>query len=900
MTAARTTATPAPAGPHRPPAATAVLRRKCACGGTPGPTGECEACRKKRLALQRKRSAPGGGARTPAHQAAGPAIAPPVVHRALAAPGRSLERAVRAPFEARFGHDLSRVRVHDDRLAAASARAVAAEAYTVGPHVVFAAGRYAPASAAGRRLLAHELAHVVQQGPAARVPSGPLPVGRPADPAEREADAAERTGGRPRPLRRRLAALRRKATVNASPVLEPVRKDAKACLVHLHADEKNALTVAKEEYKNRCANLVWVDNRRTGRLRNLEVSDGTDTCGDVDPNRIFSTTTVKEAATKCSKKSTADFQSAIGGFRDGVGKKISACRGGGGTADMAGPLPVVAIHNNTPGDEAPAKGRPHGGTSISKYERQIKAKKFAGRTKPAAASAPKELQGADEFVYTTDVDPGGGAAKDFDALAGKVNLVEQARGSKGRTKDDPATGTPKDDGSLSVFLEDQRYLNVESGGRSGKAALDVNRSIVKVVLDHLGVGKCPESPGSGETKNPAKEPAKDPAKGPEGPSPQPPGSGGEPKLLRRREPKAPSPGDREPVPPRTEEPGARDGLSALAEEMARGLSQIYGALSRIVEEILRLLRDLIASLPPAKAPVPKGCEKQTFADQAALDAARDGWRKRIDAMKEADVVAWIVGSGLPAGAVGTDVDKEVKEHKDCLEQSFQAAAAAKGSGLALPKGRTGLTISPHLRTYADQQNIWSQKFDFTRAGTWGRITAAARKKCGALIKSTEVEWDNASARKTDHEACWKKLSDDEKQLEILQTSSAPGVSRHHLGTDFDFSNLSPDDWTKTGTKRTELAEEYDWLVLNASTYGFIQPFTPAAVAGGKLGYVEERWHWSYYPIAQALVPWGAAHKKAIAAELPKTKDWAANPSRYTFILAHWQDYFFNVSSKATF
>jgi hypothetical protein len=65
--------------------------------------------------------------------------------------------------ESRFGRDFSHVRVHTDAKAAASARAVQAQAYTVGSHVVFGEGRFQPSSASGRRLLAHELAHVAQQ-----------------------------------------------------------------------------------------------------------------------------------------------------------------------------------------------------------------------------------------------------------------------------------------------------------------------------------------------------------------------------------------------------------------------------------------------------------------------------------------------------------------------------------------------------------------------------------------------------------------------------------------------------------------------------------------------------------------------------------------------------------------
>jgi outer membrane protein OmpA-like peptidoglycan-associated protein len=96
--------------------------------------------------------------------------------------------------EARFGHDFSGVRVHTDGQAAASAAAYGAIAYTVGRDVVMGAGAFAPETASGRRVLAHELAHVVQSGGAASTATG---IGSPHDPAEREADAAAAAVGRP-------------------------------------------------------------------------------------------------------------------------------------------------------------------------------------------------------------------------------------------------------------------------------------------------------------------------------------------------------------------------------------------------------------------------------------------------------------------------------------------------------------------------------------------------------------------------------------------------------------------------------------------------------------------------------------------------------------------------------
>jgi len=78
--------------------------------------------------------------------------------------GQPLPESTRAFFEPRFGHDFSQVRVHTDAQAAEAARAVNARAFTAGRDVVFGAGKYAPGTSEGRRLMAHELTHVVQQG----------------------------------------------------------------------------------------------------------------------------------------------------------------------------------------------------------------------------------------------------------------------------------------------------------------------------------------------------------------------------------------------------------------------------------------------------------------------------------------------------------------------------------------------------------------------------------------------------------------------------------------------------------------------------------------------------------------------------------------------------------------
>ena len=175
------------------PATQGMLQRKCDCGNHTVAGGECVECAKKKSSLQRK-FAIGASTDTlereadrvaeqvmaaPAHHAisgvlpriqrfSGQAdgqmdVAPASVDQVLAGPGRPLESSLRQDMEQRFVHDFSRVRVHSGAAAEQSARDVNAHAYTVGHNMVFGAGRFAPGTHEGRRLLVHELTHVVQQ-----------------------------------------------------------------------------------------------------------------------------------------------------------------------------------------------------------------------------------------------------------------------------------------------------------------------------------------------------------------------------------------------------------------------------------------------------------------------------------------------------------------------------------------------------------------------------------------------------------------------------------------------------------------------------------------------------------------------------------------------------------------
>jgi len=113
-----------------------------------------ETCEDEGESIQRK-ALPSEG-RIPSHT-------PAHVRSAIGSGGRPLDSPTRSFFESRLGYDLSAVRVHAGSSAAESARAIKAIAYTLGENIVFDSGKYQPESEGGKRLLAHELAHVIQQ-----------------------------------------------------------------------------------------------------------------------------------------------------------------------------------------------------------------------------------------------------------------------------------------------------------------------------------------------------------------------------------------------------------------------------------------------------------------------------------------------------------------------------------------------------------------------------------------------------------------------------------------------------------------------------------------------------------------------------------------------------------------
>lgn len=149
--------------------------------------------------------------------------------------------------------------------------------------------------------------------------------------------------------------------------------------------------------------------------------------------------------------------------------------------------------------------------------------------------------------------------------------------------------------------------------------------------------------------------------------------------------------------------------------------------------------------------------------------------------------------------------------KETIDAFILMREAAKKDGV-------DLKIASATRNFEDQKNIWNEQ--------WGQVPPPTEKEI------------------------LENIPDDLRRFrKILEFRSAPGTSRHHWGTDLDINRINP--LFSTSQYDREIRENiYAWLVENAANYGFCQTYTPKTAGGRETGYGEERWHWSYVPLAK--------------------------------------------------
>lgn len=144
-------------------------------------------------------------------------------------------------------------------------------------------------------------------------------------------------------------------------------------------------------------------------------------------------------------------------------------------------------------------------------------------------------------------------------------------------------------------------------------------------------------------------------------------------------------------------------------------------------------------------------------------------------------------------------------HSEAYEAFKNMYEAAKRDGI-------GLVIISAFRDFDHQKRIWENKW-------------SGNQMLYGNVKATDIS-DTV-----------------ERAKEILRFSAMPGTSRHHWGTDIDLNSFQ-NQYFETG----EGKKVYEWLMQNAESFGFCQPYTPHG-QGREGGYEEEKWHWSYMPVA---------------------------------------------------
>ena len=158
------------------------------------------------------------------------------------------------------------------------------------------------------------------------------------------------------------------------------------------------------------------------------------------------------------------------------------------------------------------------------------------------------------------------------------------------------------------------------------------------------------------------------------------------------------------------------------------------------------------------------------------------------------------------------VDQKNQNKMYLRKETFDAFLKMQHAALL---DKIDLKIASATRNFNYQKDIWNRK--------WTGYTLVEGKN---LVKSIP-----------DGLTRFKK---------ILEYSSVPGTSRHHWGSDLDINDANTEYFEKESGKKV-----YDWLVENAWMFGFCQPYNPKGT-NRQTGYNEEKWHWSYLPLAKTF------------------------------------------------
>ena len=302
-----------------------------------------------------------------------------------------------------------------------------------------------------------------------------------------------------------------------------------------------------------------------------------------------------------------------------------------------------------------------------------------------------------------------------------------------------------------------------------------------------------------------------------------------------------------------------------------------------------------------------------FSDRSYLRERRQRWREAIELIALHDPRAlsrWLIGLDEPPSLV----KQESTDQLHCLIGDLLDHVAHSDSSIRLfpdydrlfsghfdgptDLARTALDepawkrrvidhfTRSHHRPFHSQTHIWRRKFQFT-GRPFLRITAYSAERCDLPVHHG---WQPDDEQ---HQRCWHhQLDADQRQREILQASAGPGLSRHHWGTDIDiFRLLTPWVYHEGGAFHAD----WQWLDAHALDRGLFQTYDGQSRNG--FSHMEEPWHWSYYPIAQALLSYIEDHPQWFKDHLDNhwsrlERQWGGD--HFSHLRDHWRDYLFNI------
>jgi len=254
-----------------------------------------------------------------------------------------------------------------------------------------------------------------------------------------------------------------------------------------------------------------------------------------------------------------------------------------------------------------------------------------------------------------------------------------------------------------------------------------------------------------------------------------------------------------------------------------------------------------------------------FETPQALSERQELWRATLSRAHQHNpdlIFAWAVGKEDPQDAVLeegkmqmacmlTDLLKETKAAKRAL--AFLEVSSGTASR-AIEKAQRRNKISRRIMRkiiLSDHRSLSSQ------AGMWrrrGAFSSSYKKKLPSAVRKNCERKEAENKRR-----CLRRAVQEIREKKLLNGTAAPGLSRHHWGTEFDLFAVN----SYTFRDRGPLGLTYKWLKENAHHYGFFQTY----LGEHDPGYIAERWHWSYSPVSTPMLKILTTHEEGYARTL---------------------------------